>query len=126
MLELTDNINWNNFLAELKPPGWYKRRSDESNVDWLKRVAIKDSNWLEEVKERKRNRYWNKESSKFCLSVLSFLRENNIEKEKMEDDLNMEIDLSSRYDYRMSELVKIKKYMKKYDRNNRTRLFKSK
>ena len=122
MLELTDNIDYNNFLAELKPPGGYKRRSDESNVDWIKRVAIKDSNWLEEAKERKRNRYWNKESSKFCLSVLSFLRENNLSKEQMEDDLNMELDLSSKYDYRMSEIVKIKKYMKKYDRNNPTRL----
>jgi len=26
MIELKDGINWNNFLAELKPPGWYKRR----------------------------------------------------------------------------------------------------
>ena len=111
MIELKDRINWNNFLAELKPPGWYKRRSDESNVDWIKRVAIKDSNWLERANERKRNRYWNKESSKFCLSVLSFLRENKIEKEKMEDDLNMEIDLSSQYDYRLSEMCKIKHYM---------------
>ena len=122
MIELTDNIDYNNFLAELKPPGWYKRREGEGNVDWIKRVAIKDSNWLERHNERKRNRYWNKESSKFCLFVLSFLRENNLSKEQMEDDLNIEIDLSSRYDYRMSELVKIKKYMKKYDRNNRTRL----
>lgn len=115
MLELKDNMNWSNFLAELKPPGWYKRRLDEGNVDWLKRVAIKDSGWLEKAKERKRNRYWNKESSKFCLSVLSFLSENNIEKEKMEDDLNMEIDLSSRYDYRISEMCRIKKYMKNYE-----------
>ena len=111
MIELKDRINWNNFLAELKPPGWFKRRSDESNVDWIKRVAVKDSNWLEEAKERKRNRYWNKESSKFCLSVLSFLRENNISREKMEDDLGMEIDLSSHYDYKMSEICKIKHYM---------------
>ena len=114
MIELKDRINWNNFLAELKPPGWYKRRSDESNVDWIKRVAVKDSNWLERANERKRNRYWNKESSKFCLSVLSFLRENNIEKEKMEDDLNMEIDLSGSYDWRMSETEKIKHYMVLY------------
>ena len=111
MLELKDNINWNNFLAELKPPGWYKRRLDEGNVDWIHRVAIKDSNWLEEAKERKRNRYWNKESSKFCLSVLSFLRENNLSKERMEEDLNMELDLSSHYDYKMSEVCKIKNYM---------------
>ena len=42
MIELTDNINWNNFLAELKPESWYKRREGEGNVDWIKRVAIKD------------------------------------------------------------------------------------
>ena len=47
----------------------------------------------------------------FSLSVLSFLRENNISKEKMEDDLGMEIDLSSHYDYKMSEICKIKHYM---------------
>ena len=117
MIELTDNINWDNFLSELKPPGWFKRKEDESNVDWVKRVAIKDSNWLEKAKERERNRYWNKESSKFCLSVLSFLRENNIEKEKMEDDLNMELDLSGSYDWRMSEIVKIKKCMKDVNRS---------
>ena len=117
MIELTDNMDFNNFLAELKPPGWYKRREGEGNVDWIKRVAIKDSNWLERHNERKRNRYWNKESSKFCLSVLSFLRENKIEKEKMEDDLNMEIDLSSSYDYRLSEMCKIKKYMKDVNRS---------
>ena len=115
MIELKDGMNWNNFLAELKPPEWYKRREGEGNVDWIKRVAIKDSNWLERHNERKRNRYWSKESAKFCLSVLSFLRENKIEKEKMEDDLNMEIDLSSSYDYRLSELVKKKKYMKNYE-----------
>ena len=111
IIELKDNINWNNFLAELKPPGWYKRRSDESNVDWIKRVAIKDSGWLEKAKERERNRYWSKASSKFCLSVLSFLRENNLSIEQMEDDLGMELDLSGSYDFRMSETEKIKHYM---------------
>ena len=77
-------------------------------------MAIKETNSLERHNERKRNRYWSKESSKFCLSVLSFLRENNIEKQKMEDDLNMEIDLSSQYDYRLSEMCKIKNYMLLY------------
>lgn len=111
MIELTDNMDFNNFLAELKPPEWYKRRSDESNVDWIKRVAIKDSNWLEEAKERQRNSYWRQESLHFCFSVLSFLRENKISKEQMEDDLNMELDLSGSYDWRMSEICKIKHYM---------------
>ena len=117
MIELTDNIDYNNFLAELKPCSWYNRRSDESNVDWIERVAVKDSNWLEEAKERQRNSYWRQESSKFCLSVLSFLLENNLSKEKMEDDLNMELDVSGSYDYRLSEMCKIKKYMKDVNRS---------
>ena len=48
-----------------------------------------------------------------CLSVLSFLRQNNISKEQMEEDLNTELDLSGSYDWRMSETEKIKHYMKK-------------
>lgn len=111
MIILKDGMNWNNFLAELKPRSWYNKRSDEGNVDWIKRVAIKDSNWLEEAKERQRNEYWNDMSFEFCMSVLSFLRRNNLSKEQMEDDLNMEIDLSSHFDYRMSEICKIKHYM---------------
>ena len=113
MIELTDNMDFNNFLAELKPHNWYKIKSDESNVDWIHRVAIKDSNWLEKAKERQRNEYWNDMSFEFCMSVLSFLRRNKISKEQMEDDLNMEIDLSGSYDFRLSEMCKIKKYMKK-------------
>lgn len=74
MIELTDNIDYNNFLAELKPRSWYNRREGEANVSWIHRVAIKDSNWLEEAKERQRNSYWRQESLHFCLfSVLSFL-----------------------------------------------------
>lgn len=111
MIELKDGINWNNFLAELKPESWYKKREDESNVDWIKRVAVKDSNWLEKVKERQSNSYWNDMSFEFCFSVLTFLHQNKISKEQMEDDLNMKIDLSSHYDYKMSEMCKIKNYM---------------
>ena len=33
----------------------------------------------------------------------------------MEDDLNMKIDLSSHYDYKMSEMCKIKNYMDEKD-----------
>lgn len=111
MIELTNNMNWNNFLAELKPESWYKRRSDESNVDWIKRVAIKDSNWLEKAKERQRNSYWRQESLHFCFSVLTFLRQNNLSIKQMEDDLGMELDLSGDFDYKMSEICKINNYM---------------
>lgn len=115
MIELKDGINWNNFLAELKPKSWYKKREDESNVDWIKRVAIKDSNWLEEAKERQRNKYWKQESLRFVFSIHSFLRQNNLKLKQMEDDLNMEIDLSGDFDYKMSEICKIKNYMLNYD-----------
>lgn len=116
IIELKDGMDWNNFLAELKPPGWYKKREDEGNADWIKRVAIKDSNWLEEAKERQRNSYWRQESLHFCFSVLTFLRQNKISKEQMEDDLGMELDLSSHYDYKMSEICKINNYMILYEK----------
>ena len=109
MIELKDRINWNNFLAELKPPGWYKRREGEGNVDWIKRVAIKDTNSLERHNERKRNRYWNKESSKFCLSVLSFLRENYsiTYNNEFEDNLSGDI---------LDEKELLNKFLEEYDR----------
>ena len=115
MIEIKDGINWNNFLAELKPESWYKRKSNEGNVDWIKRVAIKDSNWLEEAKERQRNEYWKQESLCFVFSIHSFLRQNNLKLKQMEDDLNMEIDLSGDFDYKMSEICKIKNYILNYD-----------
>lgn len=117
MVELVNGMDFHNFNLDCKPKEWYKRRSDESNVDWLKRVAIKDTNSLERYNERKRNRYWRQESLHFCFSVLSFLRKNNLSKEKMEEDLNMEIDLSNSYDYRLSEMCKIKNYMKDVNRS---------
>lgn len=115
MIELKDGINWDNFLSELKPKSWYKKREGESNIDWIKRVAIKDSNWLEKAKERQRNGYWRQESLDFCFSVLTFLRQNNLSIEQMEDDLGMELDLSGSYDFRMSETEKIKHYMILYN-----------
>ena len=48
-------------------------------------------------------------------NLLFIRRRKKISKEQIEEDLNMEIDLSSRYDYRMSEIVKIKKYMNEKD-----------
>jgi hypothetical protein len=117
IIELKDGTDWDDFLAELKPKSWYKRKEGEGNVDWLKRVAIKDSNWLEEAKERQRNSYWRQESLHFCFSVLTFLRQNNLSVEQMEEDLNMELDLSGSYDWRMSETEKIKHYMILYNGN---------
>ena len=55
-------------------------------------------------------------SIKYWISVLSFLRENKISKEQMEDDLNMELDLSGSYDFRMSETEKIKNYIMLYEK----------
>ena len=105
MIELPNNMDFDLFL----PDSWYKKRDGEGNVDWLKRVAKNDSKWLE---ERKNNRYWKDASVDFCLSVLFAIRDLGISKEKMENDLGMEIDLSSKYDFRLSEMEKIKQYLK--------------
>ena len=51
----------------------------------------------------------------FVFLFLLFLRQNKISKEQMEDDLNMEIDLSGDFDYKMSEMCKIKNYMNEKD-----------
>ena len=119
MVELVNGMDFHNFNLDCKPKEWFKRNKEKETVgEWLTRVSYHPKrDFLQDLKFRKENEYWLKESARISIFVLSFLRENKISKEKMEDDLNMEIDLSSQYDYRMSELVKIKKYMKNVNRS---------
>lgn len=117
MIELTDNINWDTFLGDLRPDSFSKRRQGESTADWIKRVAINDSGWLEKFEERERNHYWSYASFDFCFYILDFLRKNNIKQEDLEEQLNLDLDLRGSYDWRMSEMEKIKKYIKNYESN---------
>ena len=112
MIELTNGINFHNFNLDCKPKEWFKRGKKETVGEWLTRVSYHpEIDFLQNLKFRKKNEYWLKDSARISLYVLSFLRKNNLSKEKMEEDLNMEIDLSSHYDYKMSETEKIKHYM---------------
>jgi len=114
MIELKDNLNWHTFMGDLRPDSFSKRRQGESTTDWIKRIAIKDSGWLEKAKERERNDYWSEASYNFCFAVLSFMRRKNIKKEDLEEQLNLDLDLSGSYNWRMSEMEKIKNFMKNY------------
>ena len=108
-----DGLNWHTFEASFRPEGYNRRREGESVSEWIERVSIKDSGWLEKAKERQRARLWSKDSSKITLSVLSFLRENSMEKETLEDLVGFEIYLSGSYDFRLSEIRKLELYLNK-------------
>ena len=79
-------------------------------MQWIKRVSYKREKQSGRL-WRERNEYWLDVSFDFTLSILAFMSFHDLSIEQMEDDLNMEIDLSSRYDYKMSEICKIKHYM---------------
>jgi hypothetical protein len=109
MLELKDNLNWYDFQASFLPEEWYRRREGESVSKWLERVSIKESRWKNEAKERERNEFYSKTSHKITLAIISFLRQNNIKKEELEDLVGFELILNGQYDWRLSELKKIEK-----------------
>lgn len=117
MVELKDNLNWYTFMGDLRPDSFSKRRQGESTTDWIQRVAINDSKCLEKFEERERNRYWSDASFNFCFLVLDFMRKNNIKREDLEEQLNLDLDLRGSYDWRMSEMEKIKNYINNYESN---------
>ena len=118
MVELVNGMDFHNFNLDCKPKEWFKRGKKETVGEWLTRVSYHpERDFLQNLKFRKKNEYWLKDSARISLYVLSFLRKNNLSKEKMEEDLNMEIDLSNSYDYRLSEMCKIKNYMKDVNRS---------
>ncbi len=84
-----------------------KRLENESIADWLKRVSLKDSKWLDEAQYRQGNGYWIDSSFKISVSVLSFLRENKIEKKTFEELCGFELDLHGKYDWKISEIRKL-------------------
>jgi hypothetical protein len=90
-----------------------KKLKDESIADWLKRVSIKDSGWLEKAKWREENEYWIEISSKISVSVLSFLRENKIEKSTFEVLCGFPLDLHGSYDWKLSEIKRLELLMNK-------------
>ena len=113
MVELKDGMDFHDFMWSLRSDDWKKKRKDESILDWLHRVSLKDSGWVEKFEWRKKNRYWTDVSSKIALSVLTFLRENNVNQEDLEDLCGFELDLKGSYDWKLSEIKKLELLMNK-------------
>ena len=85
MIELTNGINFHNFNLDCKPKEWFKRNKEKETVgEWLTRVSYHpEIDFLQNLKFRKKNEYWLKESARISLYVLSFLRENSLKKENI-------------------------------------------
>lgn len=114
MIELINGINYHNFLLDSKPKSWFKKGKEETLEDWLKRTAYQgDGGFFTESKWRENNEYWRKGSFEISLSVLIFLRENNIEKETLEDLVGFELNLKGSYDWKLSEIKKLELYLNK-------------
>lgn len=114
MIELTDGINYHNFLLDIKPEIWFKRQKEETVGNWLMRVSYQPkTNFLFNLKWRSKNEYWLDDAYKIALSVLIFLRENKIEKETFEDLCGFELNLKGSHDWRLSEIRKLELLMNK-------------
>jgi hypothetical protein len=110
MIELKDGMDFHNFMLDLQPKEWFKRQDKELIGTWLDRISYNGSKSFDKLKWRKANRYWLDASFDICLAVLSFLRQNNMEKETLEQLVGFELDLSGSYDFKISELKKLELY----------------
>lgn len=54
-----------------------------ANIDKLSNLATNNSNWLEEAKNRQKNKEWLKHSQKIAIKVLRTLREKSIKQKKL-------------------------------------------
>ena len=66
--------------------------------------------FLQELKFREENDYWLKESARISLFVLSFLRENSMKKETLEELLGFDLNLKGSHNFTLSELKKLEHY----------------
>lgn len=110
MIELVDGMNFHNFMLDSKPKSWFKKGKEETVDKWIKRIAYQGKS---ESKWRLNNEYWINSSVEISLSVLSFLGENNMEKETLEDLVGFELNLKSSYDWKLSEIKKLELILNK-------------
>lgn len=93
------NINYHNFLLDTKSKEWFKRQKEETMGQWLQRIAYQGEDFPKRVRTD--------DSVKIAVSVLSFLRENTMQKEEFEDLVDFEVDLHGQFDYTISQIRKI-------------------
>ena len=114
MIYLKDGLNFHNLYLDYQPRTFFKRRKGESVGDWLSRTAYQGENgFFGKLEWRERNEFWLKDSFKISFSVLSFLRENNVEKETFEDLVGFEVNLKGSHDWTLSEIRKLELIMNK-------------
>lgn len=111
MIELKDNINWHNYNLDCKPESWFKKNKNETVISWLSRISYQPAESLLEF--RQKNEYWLGSGFRISLAVLSFLRENNMQKETLEDLVGFELDLRGKHDWRLSEIKRLEKQLDK-------------
>ena len=112
MIELINGINFHNFNLDCKPKEWFKRNKEKETVgEWLTRVSYHPKrDFLQNLKIRKKNEYWLKESARISFSVLKFLRENNMKKQTLEELLGFDLNLKGSHNFTLSELKKLELY----------------
>ena len=91
---------------------WFKRNKEKETVgEWLTRVSYHPKrDFLQDLKFRKENEYWLKESARISLYVLSFLRENSLKKETLEELVGFDLNLKGSHNFTLSELKSLEIY----------------
>ena len=91
-----------------------KKREGESIGDWIKRVAVKDSGWLEKAKWRQENRYWLDQSFRMAIEIVCTIRKQNITKEQLEEMCGFPLGrtLNGDEDLTLSKICKIQDVLK--------------
>lgn len=80
----------------------------KSNTDrLLELVSDKKSTYLQEMQWRQDNAYWLESSQRISVKILMYLREEGMLKEDLESLIGFSLDLKGKYDWRLSELLKI-------------------
>ena len=112
MIELINRIDFHNFNVDCKPKERFKRNKEKETVsEWLTRVSYHPKrDFLQDLRFRKKNEYWLKDSARISLYVLSFLRENNLKKQTLEELLGFDLNLKGSHNFTLSELKKLELY----------------
>ena len=67
--------------------------------------------FLQDLKFKEKNEYWLKESARISFFILSFLRENNMKKETLEELLGFDLNLKGSHNFTLGELKKLELYI---------------
>ena len=108
MMEIPSGLNFHNFYRDCQPETYFKRKKSETIIQWLGRVSYQpgESMLLFTIN----NKYWLDVSYDISLSISSFLRENNMNRETLEELIGFELDLHGKYEFTIKELKKLELY----------------